>query len=167
MHIPLPTYGLAMRPTIGISVPLQAVVQSSTVARRHILLNRAAATESDPVKCSVCEYEIVPALGHTHAYGTEWKSDKDNHWNECACGDKVNTAAHKDENKDGKCDVCAYDVGVPTTPTDPSKPSDDVQSPQTGDNSNISALFALMLGSLAAMCVILFCTKKKRHAENK
>lgn len=82
-------------------------------------------------------------------------------------GDKVKTAAHKDENKDGKCDVCAYDVGVPTTPTDPSKPSDDVQSPQTGDNSNISALFALMLGSLAAMCVILFCTKKKRHAENK
>jgi len=82
-----------------------AVIDSSKTAHTP---DRAAATETDPIKCSVCGYEIAPALGHTHAHGTTWKSDADNHWNECACGDKANTAAHKDENKDGKCDVCEY-----------------------------------------------------------
>ena len=53
------------------------------------------------------------ALGHTH--GTEWKSDRDNHWNECACGDKAKTEAHKDENEDGKCDICNYTVKIPST----------------------------------------------------
>ena len=28
--------------------------------------DREAATETDPIKCSVCDYEIAPALGHTH-----------------------------------------------------------------------------------------------------
>lgn len=98
------------------------VIDSSKAAHTP---DRDAATETDPIKCSVCGFEIAPALGHTHAHGTDWKSDKDNHWNECACGDKANTAAHKDENTDGKCDVCEYNVGLPTNP----------DSPQTGDNS--------------------------------
>ena len=98
------------------------VIDSSKAAHTP---DREAATETDPIKCSVCGFEIAPALGHTHAHGTDWKSDKDNHWNECACGDKANTAAHKDENTDGKCDVCEYNVGLPTNP----------DSPQTGDNS--------------------------------
>lgn len=25
---------------------------------------------------------------HVHDYGTTWKSDENNHWNECECGDK-------------------------------------------------------------------------------
>ena len=98
------------------------VIDSSKAAHTP---DRDAATETDPIKCSVCGFEIAPALGHTHAHGTDWKSDKDNHWNECACGDKANTAAHTDANSDGKCDVCEYNVGLPTNP----------DSPQTGDNS--------------------------------
>ena len=47
-------------------------------------------------------------LPKLHAHGTEYKTDADNHWNECACGDKANVAAHTDENTDGKCDVCEY-----------------------------------------------------------
>lgn len=97
--------------------------------------DREAATETDPIKCSVCGFEIAPALGHTHAHGTDWKSDEDNHWNECACGDKANTAAHADANSDGKCDVCEYNVGLPTNP----------DSPQTGDNS------------MMYLWIILFC----------
>ena len=31
---------------------------------------------------------------HTHSYGTEWKYDDTNHWNECECGDKADIAAH-------------------------------------------------------------------------
>lgn len=168
--------------------------------------DRAAATETDPVKCSVCEYEITPALGHTHKnltkvpaetadckkdgnieyytctcgkwfadatasveitdkdsvaikgghkYGTEWKSDKNNHWNECACGDKANTAAHKDENADGKCDVCEYNVGLPTPPADPS-------NPQTGDNTQLGLWITLMLFSACGLAVFLFLGTQKK-----
>ena len=41
--------------------------------------------------------ETIPATGggeHTHSYGSEWKNDADNHWHECSCGDKKDTAAH-------------------------------------------------------------------------
>ena len=52
-------------------------------------------------ECTVCGYtmttETIPATGggeHTHSYGSEWKYDANNHWHECACGDKKDTAAH-------------------------------------------------------------------------
>lgn len=38
-------------------------------------------------------YKDAPP-SHTHSYGTDWKYDGTNHWHECACGDKADTAAH-------------------------------------------------------------------------
>ena len=38
-------------------------------------------------------YKDAPP-SHTHSYGTDWKYDDNNHWHECACGDKTDTAAH-------------------------------------------------------------------------
>ena len=38
-------------------------------------------------------YKDAP-LSHTHSYGTDWKYDDTNHWHECECGDKADTAAH-------------------------------------------------------------------------
>ena len=38
-------------------------------------------------------YKDAPP-SHTHSYGTDWKYDETNHWHECQCGDKVDTAAH-------------------------------------------------------------------------
>ena len=116
--------------------------------------DRAAATENNPVKCAVCGYEITPVLSHTHAYGTGWKSDKDNHWNECACGHKAGTAAHKDENTDGKCDVCTYNIGVPTTSTGP-------QSPKTGDNSHVTLWLLLLFLSEIGIVVLENCRRKE------
>ena len=52
---------------------------------------------------------------HTHDHGTQWMSDATNHWNECACGDKANVAAHADADTNGKCDVCDYTMST-TTP---------------------------------------------------
>lgn len=132
-----------------------AVIDSSKAAHTP---DRAAATETDPVKCSVCGYEIAPALGHTHTYGTDWKSDKDNHWHVCSCGDKANTAAHKDGNVDGKCDVCAYNVGVPMPPADPS-------NPQTGDNSMPVLWITLLLVSGFAVVAFGFYGKKRYSAK--
>ena len=31
---------------------------------------------------------------HTHSYAADWKYDDTNHWHECECGDKADTAAH-------------------------------------------------------------------------
>lgn len=31
---------------------------------------------------------------HTHSYAADWKYDGTNHWHECECGDKADTAAH-------------------------------------------------------------------------
>ena len=31
---------------------------------------------------------------HTHSYGSEWKSDADNHWHECSCGEKIDVVKH-------------------------------------------------------------------------
>ena len=51
-------------------------------------------------ECTVCkkvlETATIPATGssHTHSYGTDWKYDDTNHWHECECGDKADTAAH-------------------------------------------------------------------------
>ena len=51
-------------------------------------------------ECTVCkkvlETATIPATGstHTHSYGTDLKYDDTNHWHECECRDKADTAAH-------------------------------------------------------------------------
>ena len=51
-------------------------------------------------ECTVCKKVLetapIPATGstHTHSYGTDWKYDDTNHWHECECRDKADTAAH-------------------------------------------------------------------------
>ena len=51
-------------------------------------------------ECTVCkkvlETATIPAAGstHTHSYGADWMYDGTNHWHECECGNKADTAAH-------------------------------------------------------------------------
>ena len=83
------------------------------------------ATGEKTFTCTVCGFakkEVLPALGHKHSFGTEWKTSELNHWHECACGEKSEIAAHifgewketkpatetaKGE-KERACTVCAY-----------------------------------------------------------
>lgn len=67
------------------------------------IVDTAATETADGAKhkeCTVCKKVLetapIPATGstHTHSYGTEWKYDGTNHWHECQCGDKADTAAH-------------------------------------------------------------------------
>ena len=45
---------------------------------------------------------------HTHSYG-DWQKDETNHWHECACGEKADSAAHSyDNDADTTCNVCGY-----------------------------------------------------------
>ena len=88
-------------------------------------------------ECTVCGYtmatETIPATGggeHTHSYGSDWKNDADNHWHECSCGDKKDTAAHTagewiidtpatattSGSKHKECTVCGYTMTTETIP---------------------------------------------------
>ena len=67
------------------------------------IVDTAATETADGAKhkeCTVCKKVLetapIPATGstHTHSYGTDWKYDDINHWHECECGDKADTAAH-------------------------------------------------------------------------
>ena len=109
-----------------------------------------------------------------HIYGTDWKSDKDNHWHECSCGDKKDTAAHtpkvvnakeatsseKGYTGDTVCEVCGYEItkgeDIPVNGT----------SPATGDNSNMFLWIALLFISGSAM-VTLTVVDRKRKAEKR
>ena len=130
---------------------------------------------------------------HIHDYGTEWKSNADNHWHECNCGDKKDEAAHsfkwvvdkeatatKKGSKHEECKTCGYKrpaveipaTGTTTAPTDTTKPNDTTKpgntngsekSPQTGDNSNIFLWFALLFVSVAGVTGITVYNKKKKE----
>jgi len=67
------------------------------------IVDTAATETADGAKhkeCTVCkkvlETATIPATGstHTHSYAEDWKYDGTNHWHECDCGDKADTAAH-------------------------------------------------------------------------
>ncbi|MGM9683199.1 MAG: InlB B-repeat-containing protein, partial [Eubacteriales bacterium] len=91
--------------------------------------DRAEATETDAVKCTVCGYIITPALGHTtHTAGEEWLSDENNHWHNCTgCTEKLDVAEHTlgewsvtiqpqvgvAGEKERECSVCGYKETAP------------------------------------------------------
>ena len=103
------------------------------------IIDTPATAETDGSKhkeCTVCGYtmttEAIPATGgeHTHSYGSEWKNDADNHWHECSCGDKKDTAAHTagewiidtlatattSGSKHKECTVCGYTMTTEAIP---------------------------------------------------
>lgn len=62
----------------------------------------AEATEFTAQTCTICGKELVAALGHS--FSEEWSSDSENHWRDCACGEKGELAKHT--YADGVCDIC-------------------------------------------------------------
>ena len=76
---------------------------------------------------------IIPKLKDHTADGTGWHSDETNHWNTCACGEKLDAAAHtfawitdkeatatENGSKHEECTVCGYAkaaVEIPATGT--------------------------------------------------
>ena len=62
----------------------------------------AEATEFTAQTCTICGKELAAALGHS--FSEEWNSDGENHWRDCACGEKGDLAKHT--YADGVCSVC-------------------------------------------------------------
>lgn len=61
------------------------------------------AGEYDAVLCTVCDYEISPAVEHVHVFTEDWLKDDMSHWKQCECGETEDLAPHSwDEGtKDG------------------------------------------------------------------
>ena len=81
---------------------LQPLNISSVTDTKADHTSDGAATEEKAEKCTVCEYVITPELDHTHNHNIP-KYDTENHWIECACGDKSAVTAHTANNDDGDC----------------------------------------------------------------
>lgn len=123
------------------------------------------------------------ADGHTHSYGKTWIYDSANHWHECSCGDKSDTAAHtfkwvtdkeatatEKGSKHEECTVCGYKkaaVVIPATGSgsgsadQPNKPGN-TSSPQTGDNNSLALWFAVLLISGGVLAVLGVVPQKRR-----
>ena len=144
--------------------------------------DRSEASETDPIKCTVCGYIITPATGHVnHTPKAEWTADADSHWHECTgCeGQQLEKAAHTDSNNDGKCDTCEYQMS--TIPDNPDNPDDTPDNPNnTPDNPNntpddptddkdglgAGAIVGIVIGSVAVVgiggfALFWFVIKKK------
>ena len=111
----------------------------------------------------------LTAASHTHSYDAAWKYDGTNHWHECACGDKVDTAAHtfkwvtdkeatatEKGSKHEECTVCGYKKAAAEIPAtgsgsgsadQPTKPGS-TGSPQTGDSSSVLWLAILCISGV-------------------
>lgn len=132
----------------------------------------------DADKTVIVTYKSIP---HTHSYGADWKSDADNHWHECPCGDRKDTAAHWVIDKEAtattrgskheECTVCGYKkaaVEIPATGS-AAKPSDqpdnlgNTTSPKTGDSSNLVLWNALLFISGGAVIGTTVVSRKKKH----
>ena len=80
----------------------------------------------------------LTALSKEHKHtNSDWKNDKENHWKICTaknCGTiTVEKEAHKDKNKDNKCDVCGYAIPKEETPSTSTPTTSD--TPTTGTPS--------------------------------
>lgn len=135
----------------------------------------------DADKAVIVTYKGIP---HTHSYGADWKSDADNHWHECPCGDKKDTAAHTFRwvidkeatattrgSKHEECTVCGYKkaaVEIPATgsaakPTDQTDNFGNTTSPKTGDSSNLVLWIALLFISGGAVIGATVVSRKKKY----
>lgn len=117
----------------------------------------------DADKTVIVAYKSIP---HTHSYGADWKSDADNHWHECPCGDRKDTAAHSFKwvidkeatattrgSKHEECTVCGYKkaaVEIPATGS-AAKPSD--QPDKSGNTTSPKPVTAAI-----SFCGAHFCS---------
>ena len=135
----------------------------------------------DADKTVIVTYKSIP---HTHSYGADWKSDADNHWHECPCGDRKDTAAHSFKwvidkeptattrgSKHEECTACGYKkaaVEIPATgsavkPSDQPDKSGNTTSPKTGDSSNLVLWSALLFISGGAVIGTTVVSRKKKY----
>lgn len=135
----------------------------------------------DADKTVIVTYKGIP---HVHNHGKDWKSDADNHWHECPCGDRKDIAAHsfkwvidkeptatRKGSKHEECTVCGYKKAAVAIPAKGStvKPSDQPDKPgntassNTGDSSDPVLWSALLFISGGAVIGTTVVRRKKKY----
>ena len=135
----------------------------------------------DADKTVIVTYKGIP---HVHNHGKDWKSDADNHWHECPCGDRKDVAAHsfkwvidkeptatRKGSKHEECTVCGYKKAAVAIPAKGSavKPSDrpdksgNTASANTGDSSDPVLWSALLFISGGAVIGTTVVSRKKKY----
>lgn len=135
----------------------------------------------DADKTVIVTYKGIP---HVHNHGKDWKSDADNHWHECPCGDRKDVAAHsfkwvidkeptatRKGSKHEECTVCGYKkaaVAIPAKgsavkPSDQTDKSGNTASANTGDSSDPVLWSALLFISGGALIGTTVVRRKKKY----
>lgn len=135
----------------------------------------------DADKTVIVTYKSIP---HVHNHGKDWKSDADNHWHECPCGDRKDVAAHsfkwvidkeptatRKGSKHEECTVCGYKkaaVAIPAKgstvkPSDQTDKSGNTASSNTGDSSDPVLWSALLFISGGALIGTTVVRRKKKY----
>ena len=113
--------------------------------------------------------DTVVAKGE-HIYGEKYACDKQNHWKACECGHTTEKEAHsfgdwvvtKEAGKNQKglkektCETCGYKITEEI-------PAVELDTPQTGDLSNVLLwMFVMVLSACALVFVTFFCKKRNQ-----
>ena len=151
------------------------------------------ATETEPQRCTECNFIIKMELSHEHNFGEQWYSDEESHWQTCSgCVEVTAMAEHEwdegEEQTDGSirytCTVCAREVThtkplpsepqttPPTTqpakPTAP-KPTQPADSEETGTPvwkwAGIAAIVLLVIGIILLVIEFIRSRKKNMHGK--
>jgi len=116
-------------------------------------------TESEPLRCSVCAFELAQVQQHVHMPGADWMTDEDNHWKICECGEVIDEAPHvwdagtqtEDSAITYTCQICQFRS---TEPIPQEKPKSSLWV--------IIFLGLLALAGIVAVAVLLVPSKKKQ-----
>lgn len=144
--------------------------QQTVTQNRSCTLNELStftATFTNPAFAQQIKEDVKTAdmTGHTYS-ATEWESNVDNHWHECAaCHTQIDKAEHtwKDATTSAPktCTVCGATTGTKLSAYyyySPAKTEDTPGSPKAGD-PGVLLYAGLALASLTGLA----CTAKKRH----
>lgn len=174
------TYGPAFK--INNDRPLLSATQANNYSLTNVMGDFDAISFSALISNAYAGSEVPVTPDHKHIYGDEYKSDEENHWKECECGDKselsshtftwiIDKAATGTENglKHEECTICGYKKAPVEFSLFQQVENDDeeeenmtpVNSVKTGDNTNMMLYIMLLL--ISAMILLTgFKTKKER-----
>ena len=116
------------------------------------------ATDLTAQVCTVCGFELAPALQHTHTPADAWESDELSHWKTCACGEVMDKAIHNWDagtEEDHVVSFVCMDCGAEKT--------EEIIEEESGFPwwILVIGMVAVMIGAVIALVVVLLGSKKK------
>ena len=151
-------------------ISLDATLKINGQKVKYMRVNEGGDTQNFWVETELTMTPMVDS--HTHSYGANWKSDTNDHWHECACGDKADTAVHtfkwvtdkeatatEKGSKHEECTVCGYKKAAVEIPATGSPGG---ISPKTGDTGNPILWIALLFVSGGIAVGTTAASKRKK-----